>query len=620
MSETLRLASLSGLHWLEIDVVLLAHTPPNRSHPLVVLEALFKGVFEAAQLNPKTTKQLWQWPGMSVDDMHWHANTPIHLTLQLFGAEVSSLGAWIDQLHARFSAAHQPHFTLTEVGVWRVGRLPSEAMSPDDDGPALGNCLDFLTPVPLPHVAGTPATALDDAGFIRLCQTRLRKLFGCEADLPPAPTREAAWRYWRRQHQSHSQSGHAMFLNGCVGPLYLMGEHLAEWQPWLRLLACVGLGERLSFGQGRFVLRHIAQAATQAPAPAPVSPRLKRTFVLDVAYVGAKLSLDDDNLVVEHAEHATDMRWPLMRLDGLELYAPCQVSTPLLQSCAHAGIPVVLATPGQAPLVVVGEQAEVQRLRSIAAHHQAWQALDEAQHARVAAQFVVAKLQACAWLIRQRYQAGDNVVLKQLDRAKVGALHSERLSVVRGWEGWAARHYQQWLQRDMSPLGPFERRLLRGQTQDPINLLLNYSYALLRHRLAVAVRLAGLDPYLGHLHEANGRHDALVSDWIELWRAYVDRQVLRWINLKVIQTDGFVMKDGVLRLLPRVRSRMVQDMTELLERTPKSGGSKLITLIRQSIASYAAATSNGGLQHWQLDTSALDADATTPSPTEGDDE
>jgi len=99
---------------------------------------------------------------------------------------------------------------------------------------------------------------------LRLCQTRLRKLFGREGALPPPPEIDtSAWHYWRTEHRSRSQNGNPMFLNGCVGPLYLMGETLAAWRPWIALFSAIGLGERLSFGQGRFSPSGCEGARTQ---------------------------------------------------------------------------------------------------------------------------------------------------------------------------------------------------------------------------------------------------------------------------------------------------------------------------------------------------------------------
>lgn len=291
MITLLDAADLQRLTWLEIDLALVAQAPPRRAHPLVVLEALFKGVFEAARLDPRLVKQLWHWPGAGVDALHWQAGTRIPLTIQLFGLSAEQIPTWLDQLHARFAPARGPNFSLAEVGPWRIARPPDAPA-----GTALS--LDFLTPVPLPHQPGAPNTALDGAGFQRLCQTRLRKLFGREGQLPPPPELDvSAWRYWRTEHRSRSQGGHPMFLNGCVGPLCLSGPELPPWRPWLGLFSAVGLGERLSFAQGRLLLREAAAAPEPAePGVAPL--RLRRPFVLDAALRGARLSLANANLIM----------------------------------------------------------------------------------------------------------------------------------------------------------------------------------------------------------------------------------------------------------------------------------------------------------------------------------
>lgn len=592
MSSLTQVADLTRLSWLEIDLTLIAHAPPRRAHPLAVLEALFKGVFEAAGLDARTVKQLWHRPGVPVDAMGWQTDTRIVVTVQLFGLKPEQIPAWMRELHARFAPDSRQNFTLADAGAWRIAQLPNMP----GDSPTLS--LDFITPVPLPHTPGRPHTALDAAGFVRLCQTRLRKLFGQEGALPPPPVFETgSWRYWRTEHRSRSQAGHPMFLNGCIGPLHLSGPHLAEWRPWLALFAAVGLGERLSFSQGRFVFAE-CPSDTDDLAPAPL--QLRRPFVLDASLRGAQLSLDNANLVVSHADLATGLQLPLMRVASVELHCACQLTTPLLDACAREGIAIVLATPGQTPLVVTGLQAEAQRNRTLAAHHAAWSVLDEAQRTRVAARFVHAKLAGCAWLVRQRYQVGDHRLMAQFERARAALARTERLSVVRGWEGWAARHYHHRLKQHMEPLGEFQRRLHHGQSQDPVNLLLNYSYGLLRHRLSVMIRLAGLDPYLGILHEANGRHEALVSDFMEPWRPHVDRLVLRWINLKVVQAASFDDDDGLLRLRPRVRSRIVQDFTRMFEELPRQGGPSLETTIRQALRNYGEAARALSLSGWEF--------------------
>lgn len=593
----LRVTDVPDLHWLEIDLTLLAHAPAQRSHPLVVLEGVLKGSFESAGLDARSIKHLWHVPDTSVFDLHWQAGTHIPIRVQLFGMDVAQLPDWQDALQARFEPAARQNFDLVEWGSWRIAHPPAKPAVPLESE---SYWLDFLTPVPLPHKPGQPNTALNGQSFSHLCQTRIRKLFGREAELPVPPQIDVSlWRYWRVRHASRSQGGHPMFLHGCVGPLHLSGKELAAWESWLALLAEVGMGERLSFAQGRF---HFSTTIPEDPPvsmkPAPL--RLRRPYVLNSDMVGAHLRLDNANLVVTH-EKVPEQSLPLMRLASLSILAPVQISSTLLHACATEGIPLILAAPGRFPIVVVGQAGEAQRNRTLAAHHLAWARLDETDRAQLAAKLIEAKLAACSLIIRQRYQAGDNAILTQLDRARAALANSNQVGALRGWEGWAARHYYRWLGHHANLLGTLEGRHKRGKAADPINVLLNFSYTLLRHRIAVSVRLAGLDPYLGILHEANGRHDALVSDLMEPWRPFIDRLLLRLINLRVIQANAMQHSDGQLRLSSQARARLVQEFTQLLETTPKSGGVKLAQRIGYSITTYRDTILTGEWDRWQPD-------------------
>jgi len=599
VSALLTTDALAELTWLEIDLTLIAHRAPRRAHPLVVLEALFKGVYEAAGFDPQQVKQIWHSPGQNVHSLGWQPGSRIAVTLQLFGLPATQTSTWQERLKSRLAPSNQQNFTLDTLSPWRIGRLPE----PPAETSTL--TLDFLTPVPLPHTPGYANTALDGNGFLRLCQTRLRKLFGKEASLPPPPTLDtSAWRYWRITHHSRSQNGHPMYLNGCIGPLHLSGESLIAWRPWLALFSAVGLGQRLSFSQGRFRLATSASPQTTEPQPTtspspPAPPKLRRPFVLDYDQQGAVLRLDNGNLVISHNNQRTHAT-PLMRIAHIEIYSPCMLSTSLLQACARENIPVLMAAPGQTPLVIAGLKGEAKRNRILAAHHAAWNALTKVQRTRIAAGLVDQKLAAYGWLIRQRYQPGDHLLLEKINRARQALSRAEQLNVVRGWEGWAARHYYRWLQRHLQPLGNFSERQHHGQSSDPSNSLLNYGYGLLRHRLTCGIRLAGLDPWLGILHEANGRHQALVSDLMEPWRPHIDRMVLRWVGLKMVRPESFSLDDGELRLLPKVRERIVQDFTRMLETTPRNGGSTLASRIHAMIERYVEAVMENALVDWCL--------------------
>jgi CRISPR-associated protein Cas1 len=596
---------LPDLRWLEIDLLLEARQPPRRAHPLVVLEALLKGVFEAIGPDAATSKQLWHWPGADLDSIGWEAGTRIPLVVQLFNLPPAALPRWQAALQARLARPGQ-NFTLCQAGPARVVGVPAPMAST-----ATAQTLELLTPLPLPHQPGHPRTALDGAGFLHLCQTRLRKLFGCEAHLPPPPDIDtSAWRYLRIVHRSRSQGGHPMFLNGCVGPLTLSGPHLPDWQPWLALFACVGLGERLSFSQGRL---RLATAAPPPPAQAPL--RLRRPFVLQ-ADTPCVLRLDNANLVVCTEEDIPVDRVPLMRLASVEVQSPARLTAALLHACAEEGIPVLLAAPGKTLVPIVGGQAEATRNRTLARHHAVWQATAPADRVRIAAALVDAKLAGQARLVQGRYQAGDHQHLARLQRARARLPLADSLAVVRGWEGWASRHHYQWWARFAAPLGRFQQRRTHGQSPDPLNIALNYGYALLRNRVAVALRLAGLDPYLGILHEANGRHEALTSDLMEPYRPEIDRLVLRLINLRRLRPEDFnPTEDGTLQMQSAARRRFVQSFAQLCEGNPHEGGARLKARLWTDVRAYRRAVLNGDLTHWQpLTGLPATEDADDPAP------
>lgn len=95
---------------------------------------------------------------------------------------------------------------------------------------------------------------------------------------------------------------------------------------------------------------------------------------------------------------------------------------------------------------------------------------------------------------------------------------------LRGIEGAAARAYFQALGSALP--GPYARRS-RRPPGDPWNALLSYGYAVLIRDLAGKLELAGLDPYVGYLHEPGYRSPALALDLAESLRAgIIDRLAL----------------------------------------------------------------------------------------------
>jgi CRISPR-associated protein Cas1 len=92
-----------------------------------------------------------------------------------------------------------------------------------------------------------------------------------------------------------------------------------------------------------------------------------------------------------------------------------------------------------------------------------------------------------------------------------------------------------------------------------VNSLLSFAYGLLRGQVAAAAHLAGLDPYIGYLHEVHHGQPALVLDLMEEFRPLVaDNVVLAALNNREIQPKDFSESLGAYRLSDEGRKRFLQ--------------------------------------------------------------
>jgi CRISPR-associated protein Cas1 len=89
--------------------------------------------------------------------------------------------------------------------------------------------------------------------------------------------------------------------------------------------------------------------------------------------------------------------------------------------------------------------------------------------------------------------------------------------------------------------------------------LLSFAYGLLRVQVTAAAHLAGLDPYIGYLHEVSRGQPALVLDLMEEFRPLVaDNLVLAVINNREIQRQDFSESLGAYRLSDAARKGFLQ--------------------------------------------------------------
>jgi CRISPR-associated protein Cas1 len=99
----------------------------------------------------------------------------------------------------------------------------------------------------------------------------------------------------------------------------------------------------------------------------------------------------------------------------------------------------------------------------------------------------------------------------------------------------------------------------RRPPTDPVNSLLSFAYGLLRVQVTAAVHVAGLDPYIGYLHEIHHGQPSMVLDLMEEFRALIaDNVVLTVLHKREIQPPDFSESLGAYRLKEAARKSFLQ--------------------------------------------------------------
>jgi CRISP-associated protein Cas1 len=132
------------------------------------------------------------------------------------------------------------------------------------------------------------------------------------------------------------------------------------------------------------------------------------------------------------------------------------------------------------------------------------------------------------------------------------------LDQVRGVEGSAARQYFACWSKMLNSQWKFTGRNRRPLT-DSVNSLLSSAYGLLRSQVTAAVHIAGLDPYIGYLHEVHHGQASRVLDLMEEFRPLVaDNIVLSVLNKQQLQLKDFSESLGAYTLTDDARKLFLE--------------------------------------------------------------
>ena len=255
---------------------------------------------------------------------------------------------------------------------------------------------------------------------------------------------------------------------------------------------------------------------------------------------GAILRKAGDRFLVEKEDEVL-LDLPYHKLETVLLFGNVQVTTQALAELLEKGVNLSLfSRQGQYRGSLApprGKNVEL-RLAQFDRYRDGARALEMARR-------VVAAKIANGLAVLERYRARNEATAEGEERrasleAAVGACAGAgTVAALDGIEGAAARAYFTMLM-EFNRSGMAWPGRQKHPATDPLNALLSLTYTLLMHELTGLAEGAGLDPYLGFLHQVDYGRPSLALDLMEAFRhAVADRLVLTVVNREMLGAEDF---------------------------------------------------------------------------------
>jgi len=180
--------------------------------------------------------------------------------------------------------------------------------------------------------------------------------------------------------------------------------------------------------------------------------------------------------------------------------------------------------------------------------------------------------------------------IRAKNRLQVDLSEARDLPSLRGKEGATARMYFSLWQKNCIIKNSdfrFRGRIKRPAT-DAINALLSFSFSLIHGEVHTQLLIAGLDPYLGILHDQSFGHPALASDFVEIYRGLIEHFIVKSINRAEfnINDDFEESKSGEVRLSRSGYQKFFIKWSEFLRIQEVEGNRNLTKLIEKDVRRF----------------------------------
>ena len=290
--------------------------------------------------------------------------------------------------------------------------------------------------------------------------------------------------------------------------------------------------------------------------------------LLNTLYVTSEdvyLALDGENVIAKRG-HEMVARYPLHTLQNIVSFSYQGASPALMGKCAEYGIGLNFCTPHGKFLA----RTDGATVGNVLLRRQQYRiADDDGKSCLISRSMICGKIHNARWSLERtlrdhRMRVDETAILNTIGILKeqlATAAETVTLDTLRGVEGVAASAYfgvlDQMILRDREEFS-FECRTRRPPL-DKVNAMLSFAYSLLASECACALSAAGLDAYVGFMHQDRPGRTSLALDLMEELRPVIaDRFVITAINNRVITPADFIVEEtGAVRMKDDSRKRFL---------------------------------------------------------------
>lgn len=300
-------------------------------------------------------------------------------------------------------------------------------------------------------------------------------------------------------------------------------------------------------------LGHLLRAQPEDSA-AYETPRRRTLYISEP---GCEIGHRGGRLVVERMG-AEVLSVPLRTVRDIVVLGPAELTSGAISTCLRTGIDVnFLSSHGRWWGALRSWESPSPELRQL----QAIQTGDAARSLAIARAFIAAKIANQRRLLQRQAsrhpsESVDAALEKLEGRVQAARNAQDRLTLM-GVEGAASRVFFAALAGLVPADLGFSGRARRPPT-DPVNSLLSFGYTLLANEMSAACHQAGLDPFLGFLHQVRPGRRSLALDLVEELRpVIVDSLVIAVLRRKVLKGEHFHQESATGAVLLRDEPRGV---------------------------------------------------------------